>query len=242
MIGNLLLRGMLVGVLAGFLSFGFDKIVGEPLMDGAIAFEEHLAKAHSGSHEHKHEIVSRSTQASIGLGIAIVVYGAAIGGLFSLVFAFAHGRLGNIAAQTSAAILALAGFIAIVLVPGLKYPANPPAVGTHETVESRTLLFFLMLSASIATMSFAVKLARTLMARHGIWNATAFGVGSYVVLITALFVALPGVNEVPEHFPAALLWDFRMASFGIHAVLWTVLGLGFGYWTRHNYDLSARAC
>ncbi len=39
MVGNLLLRGMLVGVLAGLLAFGFARIFGEPQVDRAIAFE-----------------------------------------------------------------------------------------------------------------------------------------------------------------------------------------------------------
>jgi Probable cobalt transporter subunit (CbtA) len=35
------------------------------------------------------------------------------------------------------------------------------------------------------------------------------------------------INEVPEDFPATLLWRFRLASLGTQTVLWTVLGLGF---------------
>jgi hypothetical protein len=42
MVGALLLRGMLVGIVAGALSFGFLKIAGEPSIDRAIAFEEQL--------------------------------------------------------------------------------------------------------------------------------------------------------------------------------------------------------
>ncbi len=40
--------------------------------------------------------------------------------------------------------------------------------------------------------------------------------------------ALPAVNEVPEGFPADLLWNFRVAAIGIQAILWTGIGLGFG--------------
>ena len=42
MVGTLLLRGMLVGIIAGLLCFGFLKIVGEPQVDRAIAFETQL--------------------------------------------------------------------------------------------------------------------------------------------------------------------------------------------------------
>jgi hypothetical protein len=39
---------------------------------------------------------------------------------------------------------------------------------------------------------------------------------------------LPGVDEVPRDFPAEVLWRFRLATLGIHAILWSVTGLAFG--------------
>ncbi len=45
MVGSLLLRGMLVGIVAGILCFGFLKVVGEPQVDRAIAFETRLDAA-----------------------------------------------------------------------------------------------------------------------------------------------------------------------------------------------------
>jgi hypothetical protein len=61
MVGNLLLRGMLVGVLAGLLAFGFARIFGEPQVDRAIAFEEQMSQAKGEAPEPG--IVSRETQA-----------------------------------------------------------------------------------------------------------------------------------------------------------------------------------
>ncbi len=40
MVGKLLLRGMLVGLIAGILAFAFARVYGEPQVDKAIAFEE----------------------------------------------------------------------------------------------------------------------------------------------------------------------------------------------------------
>ena len=45
MAGTLLLRGMLAGIIAGLLCFSFLKVVGEPQVDRAIAFETQLDKA-----------------------------------------------------------------------------------------------------------------------------------------------------------------------------------------------------
>jgi predicted cobalt transporter CbtA len=40
---------------------------------------------------------------------------------------------------------------------------------------------------------------------------------------------MPTVNEVPPNFPATVLWRFRIASLGTQLVLWSTLGLGFGF-------------
>ena len=163
MVGKLLLRGMFAGVVAGLLTFGFAKVVGEPNVDQAISFEEKMAAAHGDAHEE--ELVSRSTQAGIGLFTGVVVFGTAVGGLFALVFAYAYGRVGKLSARALAAWLALAAFIALALVPSLKYPANPPSIGDPETIGYRTALFFLMIAISITVMVFSLKVRRRALAR-----------------------------------------------------------------------------
>ena len=40
---------------------------------------------------------------------------------------------------------------------------------------------------------------------------------------------LPPINEVPSEFSVEMLWQFRLASLGTEAVLWTTLGLVFGF-------------
>lgn len=244
-VGHLLLRGMLVGVMAGLLAFGFARAFGEPEVARAIAYEagrghahhDHAtdtgqAHSHGSGQAHTHDsgpdVVDRGTQAGLGLFTAIVTFGAAIGGLFGLSFAFVHGRLGRLDARTTSALLALAGFVAIALVPALKYPANPPAVGSAETIGIRTGLYFLMLLVSVCATALAIVAARRLAPRLGGWNAALLGAGVFVIAIGAAYALLPGVDEVPEDFSAGLLWRFRIASLGIQAVLWATLGLAFG--------------
>jgi|SRR5215471_16019993 len=217
------MRGLLVGVAAGVLAFGFAKLFGEPLVDQAIAFEEY---AHQG-HDEGPELVSRSVQAGAGLLIASVVYGAALGGLFSLVFAYWNGRL-NLAPRGTAAMLAVLGFISVGLVPYLIYPANPPAVGNHDTIGIRTGLFFGALLISIAAMALAVAIGRRARSRWGLWNACVVGGLIYVVAMFVAQALLPAVHEVPASFSAELLWQFRQASLGAHVVIWATLGLLFG--------------
>lgn len=241
MVRTFLVRGMLVGIVAGLLSFGFLKIYGEPQVDRAIAFEEQMdqAKAEFAKHhgmpmpEEQPELVSRPVQAGLGLFTAVMVYSAAFGGLFGLAFAFAQGRMADdLSPQALAALLALIGFIAIYLVPNLKYPANPPSVGNPDTIGTRTALYFGMIGISLVAMIGAVNFRRMLIARYGAWNSTLMVAAYYLVVMIAAALLLPAVNEVPEEFPAVVLWKFRMASLAAQLILWTTLGLLFGALTQ----------
>ncbi len=256
MVRTLLVRGMLVGVVAGLLSFGFAKVFGEPNVDAAIAFEESMHSQEHGApatpvdppaagmsaHDHsgdEEELVSRPVQAGLGLFTGVVVYSSAFGGLFALVFAFAYGRIGRSDPRLLAVLIAAVGFVAVVVVPALKYPANPPAVGDPDTIGYRTALFWAMLVVSLAAVAVAVVVRRALTPGQGSWNATIVSGGAFVAIVAVAMALLPAINEVPEHFPAALLWQFRVASFGTQAVMWATLGLLFGALTQRTLARAA---
>ena len=237
MVGTLLLRGMLVGVLAGIMCFGFLKVFGEPQVDRAIAFETQMdaAKAHdSPQAEPEPELVSRPVQAGLGLFTGVSVYSAAFGGLFALAFAFVYGRAGSADPRVTAVLLAAAGFVALYLVPSLKYPANPPSVGEPDTIGLRTALYFTMMALSLGAMVGAGMLRRRLVVRVGAWNATLIAAVAFLLAVAIAGLLLPGVNEVPEQFPATVLWRFRVASMGSQALMWAILGLVFGALTQHE--------
>jgi predicted cobalt transporter CbtA len=234
MTGHLLVRGMLVGLLAGFLAFGFASVFGEPQIDKAIAFEEQMSQMHAAAepgatHEHEEELVSRGVQSTVGLLTGLLVYSVSLGGIFALVFAYSLGRVGSVGPRGLAALLALAAFVAIILVPGLKYPANPPSVGDPDTIGQRTKLFFLMLLVSVSAMVIAINAARKLIASRGLWSGAILAVALYVLIVAVAGALFPSINEVPESFSAVLLWKFRVASLGIQIVLWTTVGLTFGW-------------
>ena len=230
MMRALLIRGMLVGVLAGLLSFGMARILGEPEIERAIAFEVETGD-HAKAHDHaagEPETVSRATQSGIGLLTALLVYGAAFGGLFALVFGLVYGRVGPWDARTTALLLAVAAFITISFVPSLKYPASPPAVGLAETIGARTRLFFAMVAIAVAAMIIAVETARRLLAAHGAWNATLIGGAAFLAMVTLAGLLMPSLDEVPHGFPADVLWSFRQAALAMQATLWAAVGLLFG--------------
>jgi predicted cobalt transporter CbtA len=240
MVRALLVRGMLVGILAGLLSFAFLKVYGEPQVDIAIAFEtqqdiakESAERAKGMTVEEQPELVSRQVQAGLGLFTAVMVYSTAFGGLFGLAFAFAYGRVpGVLTPQAVSLLLAVVGFVAVYLVPNLKYPANPPSVGDPQTIGMRTALYFLMIAVSIVAMIGAFALKRLLVRRFGDWNASVIVAVYYIVIMAIAGLLLPAVNEVPVEFPAVVLWKFRVASIGAQFIMWATLGLVFGMLTE----------
>src|SRR4051812_9245501 len=216
MVRSLLVRGMLVGLAAGLLAFAFAYAFGEPQVQRAIDFEDHLARLH---HEPPDPvIVSRGVQRTFGLLTGTTVLGIAFGGMFSLVFAGIYGRVGRLPARATAALLALAAYVTITLVPATKYPPNPPSVGNPATIDRRTLLYFAMIAISIVAATAAIRVRRDLLPRLSAWNATLVAVGAFVVLIGVAELILPGIHEVPAGFPAEVLWHFRIASLGTEAV------------------------
>ena len=228
MVGALLLRGMLVGVVAGLLCFGFLKIAGEPPVDSAIAFETALDATKNPQGQAEPALVSRKTQAGIGLFTGVVIFNAAFGGLFALAFALAYRRIGDFGPRGVSALLAGIGFIAIYLVPMLKYPASPPSVGDPDTIGMRTALYFSFVAVSLLAAVAAGMLRRRLQRPLGGWDSVLVAGGAYIAVMLAVGLALPAVNEVPDQFPAVVLWQFRVAALGAQLIMWATLGLAFG--------------
>ncbi|MCU7703063.1 CbtA family protein [Streptomyces albidoflavus] len=224
----LLVRGMLAGLAAGVAALLVAYFLGESRVDAAIALEEHAAGGHHDHGGGEEELVSRAMQATGGLATGVLVFGVAIGGIAAIAFCVALGRIGRFGPRATAAFVALGGLIAVYVVPFLKYPANPPAVGDGDTIGKRTALFFLLVLLSVLLAIGAVLLGRRLAPRLGNWNATVAAGAAFLLAVTLAYVFLPSYNEVGPDFPGQLLWQFRLATLAVQAVLWTVFGLVFG--------------
>ncbi|MFB7933855.1 CbtA family protein [Streptomyces sp. NPDC056039] len=221
---NLLVRGMLAGLAAGLLALVVAYLLGEPNVDKAIGFEE----AHAPAHEHEVEIVSRGLQSTAGLATGVLIYGVAFGGIAALAYCFALGRVGRFTPRATALLLSGCALLAVYVVPFLKYPANPPAVGNPDTIGKRTTLYFLMMVLSLLLAVAATLLGKRLAPKLGAWWATVAAVAAFGVAIGLAFAFLPVVNEVPSDFPAAVLWRFRLSALAIQVTLWGAFGLVFG--------------
>lgn len=137
-----------------------------------------------------------------GMLTGVVVYGAALGGIFALVFAYARGRMGRLSPRATAAVLGVCGFITLILIPQIKYPANPPSIGDPATIGSRTALYFTMIALSVIAAIAAVSTGRQLARRLEGWNASIAAGAAYIIVVAAAMLILPPVNEVPTGFSA----------------------------------------
>lgn len=225
-----LIHGLIAGLIAGFAAFLVAYVVAEPQIDAAIALEEAASAEHSHDdeaegHSHGDEAeVSRGTQSTWGLATGTILLGTVLGGATALAAAFALGRLGRLSARASTAIVALVGFVSTGLVPFVKYPSTPPAVGSGDTIGERTALYFGFWAVSLLAAIVAVVVARRLVERLGAFNAVVLAGVGYLVVVVGVGLALPTVNEVGD-FPADTLWYFRRESLITVAALWAVLGV-----------------
>lgn len=242
MLRTLLICGLIAGACAGVLGFGFARVAGEGSVGTAIAFEEKKA-VEAGEVDDGHAPVSRETQKGVGLLTAAVTYGVALGGIFALVFAALYGRIAQNASPARTAVwLAGLAFLVIFLIPFIKYPANPPATGSEDTIQKRTLLYLTMVVASVLSVVAAVRV-RAWVRTHERWRRYGLlaGVACYVVIVGAAMAILPGVSEIPGDFPATSLYTFQTSTAGLQLVIWSTIGLVFAGLAERKMVRAAEA-
>jgi predicted cobalt transporter CbtA len=272
---RLILRGVLVGALAGLLAFVFARIFAEPIIARAINYETARDAVLAGLDKAAGrpvvpagpDVFSRSLQEGVGIGVGIVGYGAAMGVGFAVAFAASLGRVGRLHVRSLSLLLALGGFLAIFLIPFLKYPANPPSIGHPDTIKQRGALYLLLVVLTLVFAGAAVWGGRKLTGRFGNWNATLIAVGSFVGALAVVMLVLPQLGhlsanvdqygrfatETPQPikdskgqillpgFPADDLFAFRLYAVGAQLLLWTTVGLVFGPLAERVLNPAAQA-
>ena len=171
---RVILRGALSGFVAGVLGFIFARIFAEPVINQAIAYESGrdavlAALNHAAGRPiapDGPEIFSRSIQSTIGIATGIIAFSTAMGALVAVAYLVLHGRF-SIRPRNLAWLIAGFGFLGVYLLPFVKYPANPPAIGHTFTIHTRGALYLAMVTSSLILLGLAAWLARRLMPRFG---------------------------------------------------------------------------
>ncbi|MDP3892519.1 CbtA family protein [Nocardioides sp.] len=230
-IPDLVRRGVAAGAAAGALGAIYLWLVVEPVIERALVIEE-ARGGHSHGADGAHEgaaVVSRGVQVAGGLATTVVV-AILFGVVFAIVFARVRHHLPAATDHGRSVVLAALAFGIAALLPALKIPANPPAVGDPDTVGRRTLIYLLVLLLGLAVTLGAFTLDRVLRARRLEPDTRVTAVaGAAVLAVVLILLLVPGSPDVvPDDVPATLLWEFRVVALGQLVVLWGALGLAFG--------------
>jgi predicted cobalt transporter CbtA len=226
LLGRMILAGLVAGALAGIYSL----LVTERAIAPALDLEEDRAAAEGGAHEHAGELFSRGEQL-VGGFLGTLLAGVVLAVVFAAVYASIRHRLPGHTDLARVCLLAGIGFGIFALLPALKIPADPPAVGNPATVGTRTAIYGAVLLTGIVSAMLVAALISYLRSRDVSPAATASAaVGTLAVLLGLVLGLLPGnPDPIAADVPAAIVWNFRVASLGQLAVLWTTLGLAGGW-------------
>lgn len=228
--GALLSRVMLAGLAAGALAGLFSLLVTERAIAPALDLEDARAAAEGSMQRHGEELFSRGEQL-VGGFLGTVAAGIALAVLFGAVYARVRHRLPGRTDVARTAVLAAVGFGVFALLPALTIPANPPAVGDPQTVGSRTAIYGAVLVLGVITAMLVAALVSALRSRGASEAATAAAatVATGILLALILVFVPDNPDTIAADVPAAVVWNFRLASLGQLAVLWAGLGLISGW-------------
>jgi predicted cobalt transporter CbtA len=233
-LGRTLLYAVIAGIVAGLLVTLFHAVITEPVIDRAIALEEQRAAQNPAAEAEHHEapIVSREFQKTGGLVIGYLMYGMTWALIFTLIFFPLQGQLARFGPLRGALLLAGLAWWAIIFVPFVKYPANPPAVGDPATIGYRQNIYLILLVLSAigtgVTVWFGGRLARHM--RQPRWLVVGAGL---LVVGTALIVLMPS-NPDAITAPPDLVVSFRVRSLAGLTLFWAIFGAAFGWLARRN--------
>lgn len=228
--GALLGRVVLAGLIAGALAGLFSLLVTQRAIAPALDLEEARAATEGATQHHREELFSRGEQL-IGGFLGTMAAGIALAVVFAAVYALVRHRLPGRTDVARTVVLATVGFGIFALLPAVKIPANPPAVGDPGTVGTRTAIYGAVLLLGVITAMLVAALVSALRS-HGI-GAAATAVAATVatgLLLALILVLVPdNPDTIAADVPAAVVWNFRVASLAQLAVLWASLGLASGW-------------
>lgn len=233
--GMVVRRALAAGLVVGALMAPYMFFVLEPTIDEAIELEDALAAADGPGDAggvrpggDDDSLFTRNEQ--VGGGVAATfVYAVVASAIFGTVFAALRHRLPGRSDLTRSLWLAAVAFGTVALMPALKYPANPPAVGDPDTVNERIGQYLALVIGSVALAALLTQLSGRL---RWLDDSTRVAVvaGAAIVGYGLLLIVLPGTPDaINPAVPAKLVWDFRLQSLGSLALLWIGLGLGLGW-------------
>jgi predicted cobalt transporter CbtA len=225
-----LLSGAIAGTILGII----NQVLVEPYIDRAISIETQNA-IKGGQVIDPVELQDYRIWQKGGEIVAGTILGMSFGALFGIVFIYGRNFLLPHSNSNIKKALVLAGIMWFVLflVPALKYPSNPPAVGDPETIYYRESLYIGLIAISgFAALGLALLYRKLGSIAENKRNRIIVIPLIYASIIVGAFIILPP-NPDETSAPMDLVQGFRIASAFTMSVFWGLLGLTLGaFWDR----------
>ena len=230
---------LLAGAIAGTILGAINQIAVEPYIERAIELEMRNAAQSGQVMNNPSEFAAYRFWQKGGEIIAGTILGLSIGSLYGIVFAYTHSSIsGTNNNKKKALIVASVMWLVLFLMPALKYPPNPPAVGDPETIYYRQSLYVEFLAVSgFSALGLAFLYRKMVVASsNDIKKAMMIIIPSvYVAIMAGAYLAMPA-NPDPINAPIDLIIGFRITSAITISMFWALLGVIFGaFWDKANF-------
>ena len=220
---------MIAGIVLGLI----NQAVVEPFIDRAISIETQRHVARGESIDTAQQSQYRIWQKG-GEVVAAAMYGVSLSALFGIVFVYSRRSLPGFTNKKKALFLAAIVFFVIFLIPALKYPANPPAVGNPSTIYYREMLYvgFIAVSGfSALALALSYRKLKTYLSEKKTTVLLTVSLIYAIIMISAYLAFPPNPDKVT--IPMNLIISFRIASVCSIGIFWGVLGMIVGlFWDK----------
>lgn len=227
---------LLAGVAAGLVLAGINYFIAEPIIDQAIGIEieNNIAVGETVDFD---ELNSYRVWQKEGTFVAGAFLGLTYGAILGIAYVFARRYLPSSDDRKKALVLAGLMCLALYIVPFIKYPANPPAVGDPETIGLRDSLYTTyQLTSGLIVLGLSV-----LMFKFRTINLFKYLIPVFYVGLIGLIFAIFPANPDAITAPMDLINSFRMVTFTSMIIFYLVLGIVFGaIWRRYKPHEATR--
>jgi predicted cobalt transporter CbtA len=227
---------LISGAVAGTILGAVNQVVVEPYIERAIELEMQNAEQ-SGEIINPIEFAAYRFWQRGGEIAAGTILGMSLGSLYGVVFAYGRNSVPGSSNVKKALIVAGIMWFTLFLVPALKYPANPPAVGDPETIVYRQgiyLAFLLISGFSALALAFLYRKLGAMKSKKAIVPAV------YAAIMAGAYFAMPA-NPDAISAPMELVVSFRIASALTMSMFWGLLGVTLGaLWDKLKPNETAK--
>jgi len=220
-LGIVLVSGFSAGIIHGLVNLALV----EPYLDTAIGIENRNMFASGEVHDTPQfwqEFNNYRTWQKDSSVLSNGMLGLATGALFGLVFAYSRHMLPSQNHIKKALVLAGIMWFTIFFIPFLKYPANPPTVGDHNTIVLRDSMYLVIVIISgVGALGFS-RIYKKMQSKKLIVPV------GYAIYVTVIFLIMP-VNPDKITTPMDLINGFRIVSASTMTMYWIINAVILGF-------------